>query len=69
MAAQVRELLQGMQHGAHVLYAQRQSNSLVEEFAGLLPDVGPMPAVAEAFGCQAEALNLWVGAHPGPKLF
>ena len=67
MTAQVRTLLQGLQETGNVLYAQRQSNSLAEEFSQLLPDVGTMPAVAEAFACLPEALNLWIGEHSRQK--
>lgn len=59
--AQVRALLEGLQDSSHTLYAQRQNSSLSEEFSKLLPDVGPMPAFAEAFGAPPEATNIWIG--------
>ena len=61
---QVRELLEGLRDPAHTLYAQRQNSSLSDEFSKLLPDVGPMPAFAEAFGGAPEATNIWIGDRP-----
>ena len=59
--AQVRAFLEGLRDPSHTLYAQRQNSSLSEEFSELLPDVGPLPAFAEAFGAPAEAVNIWIG--------
>ncbi|KAK9830998.1 hypothetical protein WJX81_007108 [Elliptochloris bilobata] len=67
----VRTFLEGLRDSRmeRVLYAQRQSDSLAEEFSALLPDIGSMPAVAEAFGCPPEALNLWIGDHRSVSSF
>ena len=57
----MRALLEGLQDSSHTMYAQRQNSSLCEEFSKLLPDVGPMPAFADAFGAPPEATNIWIG--------
>ena len=66
----MRALLEGLQDSSHTLYAQRQNSSLSEEFSELLPDVGPLPTFAEAFGAPPEATNIWIGDpfHFSPSL-
>ena len=46
----------------NVLYAQKQSDSLSQEFAPLLPDTGAgLTWADEAFASAPDATNLWIG--------
>jgi len=49
-------------HSSDVLYLSRQNDSLRAEFPQLMKDVPPVvPLALEAFGCEPEAVNLWIG--------
>lgn len=45
-----------------VFYIQRQNSNLTEDFSELVPDVEKdIPWATEAFGCEPEAANIWIG--------
>ncbi|XP_021922960.1 jmjC domain-containing protein 7-like isoform X3 [Zootermopsis nevadensis] len=45
-----------------VFYIQRQNSNLTKDFPELVTDVGrDVPWATEAFGCEPEAANIWMG--------
>ena len=56
--------------GANKLYMQHQNDCLRQDFPELLEDIQPMlPWADEAFGSQAEAVNLWIGGKESVTTF
>lgn len=64
------ELSDGVKAGANKLYMQQQNDCLRKDFPELLEDIQPMlPWADEAFGSQAEAVNLWIGGRESVTTF
>jgi peptidyl-lysine (3S)-dioxygenase / protease len=46
-----------------IMYAQKQNNSLVDEYSKLLDDVEELKFAREAFGQEPDAVNFWFGEN------
>ena len=60
----------GAKAEANKLYMQHQNDCLRKDFPELMEDIRPLlPWADEAFGSQAEAVNLWIGGKESVTTF